>query len=68
MFSNVGQRIKQCRKDQNMTQKELAKLLHISVNTLSNYEHNRTVPPLSFMSSLADILNTTMDDLIRYIK
>lgn len=68
MFPDVGQRIKQCRKEQNMTQREFAKLLHISVNTLSNYEHNRTIPPLSFVSSLADILNTTMDDIIRYIK
>ncbi len=68
MFPDVGQRIKQCRKEHHMTQQELAEYLHISVNTLSNYEHNRTIPTLSLISSLADLFDTTMDDIIRYIK
>lgn len=64
MELNIGLRIRQCRKAKNMTQQELADLLQISVHTLANYENNRTIPGLSFMSALADVLHTTMDDLI----
>ncbi len=68
MFPDVGQRIKQCRKEHHMTQQELADSLHISVNTLSSYECNRTIPTMSMISDLADLFDTTMDDIIRYVK
>ena len=68
MFPDIGERIRQIRKARCMTQQELAARLHISVNTLSSYEKNKTTPTLSFISSLADEFETTMDDIIRYVK
>ena len=40
----IGKRISQCRRDKELTQKELASLINISNNHLSNIENGKTAP------------------------
>lgn len=43
---DLGSKIKELRIEKGMTQKRLAKHLHVSPATLSCYENNRYEPPL----------------------
>jgi transcriptional regulator with XRE-family HTH domain len=66
MFSmqNVGKRINQLRKAANMTQMELADRLQISFQAVSNWERGESMPDISKLPELAEILNTTVDELL----
>ena len=47
-----------------MTQKQLAKILHISVKSISMYERKRRTIPDEIKFKLADIYNVTLDYLL----
>ena len=56
-----GARLKGLRKQHNLTQKELAAKLDISMNHLSKYETGVHLPPVEKLILLSEIFNTTMD-------
>ena len=57
-------RIKSLREDNDLTQKELSKLLNISQVAYSYYELNKRSIPLELLSKLADYYNTSVDYLL----
>lgn len=61
----VGNIIKNYRKNKNMTQKELGNILHVSDKTVSSWENNRTYPDISILIELSDKLNISMDKLLK---
>lgn len=52
----VGQIILKSRKDKNLTQQDLAALLHVTDKTVSKWENDRGLPDISIIPSLCDIL------------
>ena len=54
-------RIKDLREFNNIQQKELASILEISPNTLSQYENNKREPSIDIISKIADYFNVTAD-------
>lgn len=57
-------KIRMLRKAQNMTLRELADKLNVSVQCVSNYEAERRGVDLETASKIAAALNCTVDDLI----
>ncbi len=60
----LGQRIKQLRKDKGWTQKELASRVGTSPAQLNKYEAGQNTPPLDKLVLFAEVLTTTADYLI----
>ncbi|MBU5626509.1 helix-turn-helix domain-containing protein [Oscillibacter sp. MSJ-2] len=59
-----AKRLKQYRNEMGYTQEEMAMVLGITTRGYRNYELGTREPNLSFLVSLADKLNVSMDNLI----
>lgn len=59
----VGERLSELRKDKGLTQKELAKALGISVNTVSAYERELNSPEDATEEAIARYFNVSLDYL-----
>ncbi|MDY7224673.1 helix-turn-helix domain-containing protein [Halalkalibacterium halodurans] len=60
----MGQRIKQCRTEMNLSQEGLAERLGMKRTNIANYEAGRVVPPGNVILELANILGVTTDYLL----
>ena len=60
----TGKFIAEMRKEQNMTQRQLADALLISDKTVSKWECGKGLPEVSLMLPLCDILKITVNDLL----
>lgn len=60
----MGNRIKELRKKEGLTQKELGKMINVTKVSISCYEHNTRSPDLETFELLVDALNTTPDYLL----
>lgn len=57
-------RIRDLREDHNLTQADVAKLLHIKQNTYSQYENEQRQLPLSCLIALAKFYKTSTDYIL----
>ena len=57
-------RIRDLREDNNLTQEEVAKHLHIKQNTYSQYENEQRQLPLSALIALAKFYKTSTDYIL----
>ncbi len=66
MFSTtaVGKRIATLRKERNMTQMELADLMGVSYQAVSNWERGNSMPDISKLPELAGIFGISIDELL----
>lgn len=60
----IGKFIAKIRREQNLTQRQLADMLFISDKTISKWECGKGLPEVSLMLPLCDILNITVNDLL----
>jgi len=60
----TGKRISDCRKQKNMTQLEIADKLNISFQAVSSWERGETMPDISRLPELAQILGVSVDDIL----
>lgn len=60
----IGKYIKDLRVNKKLTQKELADILHISHQAVSKWENGETLPDTSILLELAELLNTTVDNIL----
>lgn len=60
----VGKFIAECRKNNNLTQKQLAEKLNITDRAISKWENGRSLPDSSIMLELCDILKINVNDLL----
>lgn len=60
----IGKFIAKTRKEENMTQRQLADALSISDKTVSKWECGKGLPEVSLMLPLCDILRITVNDLL----
>ena len=63
--TKTGALIAAARKEQNMTQKELAAALHVSDRAVSKWERGAGFPDISLLEPLADALGLGVLDLLR---
>ena len=61
---NIGERIIQLRKQQNLSQDDLAKQIGVSRTIIGNYERNANTPSIEVVLKLAKAFNVTVDFLI----
>lgn len=60
----VGSLIADLRKEHQLTQKQLAEILHISTSTLAHYEQGICIPPQNTMIIIADFFHVPVDYLL----
>ena len=60
----TGALIAEVRREQNMTQKELAELLHVTDRAVSKWERGLSFPDVSLLEPLADALGLTLTELM----
>ena len=60
----IGEGIRNCRKENGLTQKELAKLLKISCATLANYENGKTVPSMDTIMRISTLFGISTDHVM----
>ncbi len=63
-MKNVGFKISELRKQQNMTQMELADRMGISFQAVSNWERGSSMPDISKLPELAQIFHVTIDEIL----
>ena len=61
MFS---QKIKNFRLDRNLTQKQLAEMLHLTPNNICEWEKGRSYPSFDVLIKLADLMEVSTDYLL----
>ena len=57
-------RIRDLREDNNLTQEQVAKYLHVKQNTYSQYENEQRQLPLSCLIALAKLYKTSTDYIL----
>lgn len=63
-MNTLGERIRILRKEIDLEQKELAKILNVHKGTLSNWETNKRSPDKEMISKIASYFNVTTDYLL----
>jgi putative transcriptional regulator len=66
-MGSFGQKIKEYRKAAKLTQRKLAAELDITITTVQNWEADKHLPNLTpqQMKRFCDLLNVTLDELVR---
>ena len=64
-MNNFKENLKTYRKQSDMTQKELAEKLEVTVNNIGHWEKGRTEPNLDTLVKMTQIFNITLDELIK---
>lgn len=62
---DIGKKLKEKREEANLTQKELAEILHVSRQTISSWEVGRTYPDLDVLVAISELYDTPLDDLLK---
>lgn len=62
---NLSQKLQNRRKEMKLTQEEVAKKIHVSRQTISNWETGRTLPDITSLVLISDIYDISLDKLIK---
>lgn len=60
----IGKFISILRKEKNLTQEQLAEKMGVTDKSISRWEHGTTMPDISMLSPLADILDVSIQELL----
>ena len=63
-MKNIGKRIKDLRKKNDLTQEKLADLLGVTYKSVSKWECGLTTPDLAMIVPLARVLHVSADELL----
>ena len=61
----LGQRIAQKRKEQGLSQEEVAAALEVSRQSVSKWENDSSVPELEKLVKLSELFGVTLDELVK---
>lgn len=64
MIKNFGENLKRLRKEKNLTQDEIAKILNVSTQTISRWETNMGYPDIEMLPAIANFYDVTVDSLL----
>lgn len=57
--------LKQMRNERQLTQEEVAEKIHVSRQTISNWENRRNLPDLNSMILLSEVYDISLDELMK---
>lgn len=63
-MTNVSKNIRRLRREKTLTQEQLAEQLHVTRQTVSSWENNRTQPDIDMLAGLAAAFETDIETLI----
>ena len=63
-MENFGERLATLRKERGMSQEDLAEKLQLTRQTISNWETGASTPDISFLVSLAEVFEVSVDSLL----
>ncbi len=61
----LGQKMREARKNKELTQQELSDLSHVSVKQIANIEKGKMNPSYLILRALAKVLHISLDTLIK---
>lgn len=61
---DFGKQIKQLRRDNNLTQEQMANMLNVSRQAISNWENNKNLPDLELLILMSKVFSISLDQLI----
>ena len=64
-YQKFGQFLSEMRKEKSMTQKELADKLFVSDKTVSKWERGNSMPNVTLLTPIADVLGITVTELLK---
>ena len=64
MKNKLAERIKELRLENGLTQKQLAKVIHVKKSAIGNYENYLRTPSLDLIILLADFFDCSIDYLV----
>lgn len=64
MKLRIGERIKQLRREKDITQEELSAILGVSFQSVSRWENNTCYPDLELLPTIANFFGVTVDSLM----
>ena len=64
VIKRIGNFIAEVRKQQNMTQRELAEKIGVSDKTISKWETGKSMPELGYLQQLCEILQINVNELL----
>lgn len=62
---NIGEKLKQARLADNLTQEEVAGKVGVSRQTMSNWENGKSYPDIASLIILSDVYGMTLDSLLK---
>ena len=62
---NLGKTLQELRKEKNISQEEIANILNVSRQTISNWENSKSYPDIIMLIKLCDIYKISLDDLLK---
>ena len=62
-MNNFGEIIKDIRKKNNLTQKELADKLYVTYQAVSKWENNKSIPDISILQNISKMFNIDLNYL-----
>jgi transcriptional regulator with XRE-family HTH domain len=65
MMMTIGQRLATARQHSELTQNDVAAVLHVTRQTISSWETERTYPDITSLVALAELYHLSLDNLIR---
>lgn len=63
-MSDFAKNLKKFRKQKNLSQTELSKMLNYGYTAIANYESGRNEPAFDNLIKLAEVLDVTIDELL----
>ena len=62
----IGEVIRKYRKDQNMTQEEMAKRLGVTAPAVNKWENGNSYPDIMLLAPIARLLDISLDTLMAF--
>ena len=63
-METLGTRLVELRKKYNFTQADIGEKLNVSVQAVSKWENDLSLPDYDYLIKLADLFNTSIDELL----
>lgn len=63
-MSSFGQRMKELRKERNMTQQSMADIFSVKLRTYQGYEYGESYPEVAKLIAIADYFDVSLDYLV----
>ena len=62
---NIGAKIIEIRKQRNMTQEDFAKIFHVTRQTVSNWENEKSYPDLQTLVQISNEFDVSLDTMLK---